>query len=55
MRTDPFTYEEYQGRIVVYDCDGCGEPTEYEECAYGLDYLVLCAKCKNPKTTNEEA
>lgn len=47
MRTDPFTGEEYQGRIVQYDCDGCGETTDYEEDAYGQDFLVLCNKCAN--------
>lgn len=48
MRTDPFTHEEYEGRIVQYDCDGCGKVTDYEEDAYGQDFLVLCTVCSNP-------
>jgi len=45
MKTDPFTGEIYQGYIVQYDCDGCGETTDYEEDAYGQDFLVLCDTC----------
>ena len=48
MRTDPFTHEEYEGRIVQYDCDNCGKVTDYEEDAYGQDFLVLCTVCSNP-------
>jgi hypothetical protein len=48
MRVCPFTYEEYQGRIVQYDCDGCGKVTDYEEDAYGQDFLVLCDDCSGP-------
>jgi hypothetical protein len=48
MRIDPFTYEEYQGRILQYDCDSCGKITDYEEDAYGQDFLVLCTECSPP-------
>lgn len=45
MKLDPFTGEEYEGRMVTYNCDSCNKPTEYEEDAYGQDFLVICDDC----------
>ena len=55
MKIDPFTNEEYQGKIVQGTCDGCGEPCSYEEDAYGQTTLVLCGitECKAENLRSE--